>query len=450
MGERVTISYRGAAYQLGRGKNSYGIWPAGAIGAPGAEPVERWPETPEGWNAAWYRFTRLETPGSIVAAGSSSPGLGINASTGAATALLTIGILAGVIGLFPHYLAGQSLASQPVQLVPHVAYLAAWTLSAVLILLGGVRQRAGALLGVGTSVVTFGLFFADVGWVVADGMHIMGAGVWFSLVGWLACTAGSVLACFLRAPASAGTAGTSGTPGSAGARSGLGRLGLPRGYEVVSAVLVILAGIGAAIAFAPAWDRYLVQSAAGNQSVTAGNAFSSPGWVIAGNLAVMIGFGLVVILAALWRPLRLGAMLLAGAVIAMAVQAISALIQVGETTSPASLGIQQAQGVTISNGVTPAFWVYCILLVVLVVSCVWMLIMPAAPVTPAVVASAAEPVAPVGWDTEDDIAATEQLADAHAETDAHDANAETGAHAETGADANGHEPEAGKSAGIWS
>ena len=440
MGERVTISYRGAAYELGRGKNSYGIWPAGAVGAPGAEPVERWPETPEGWNAAWYRFTRLETPGSIVAASSSSPGLAINASTGAATALLTIGILAGVIGLFPHYLAGRSLASEPVDLVPHVAYLAAWTLSAALILLGGARQRAGALLGVGTSAVTFGLFLSDVGWVVADGMHIMGAGVWFSLVGWLACAAGSVLACFLRAPATAGAPGSAGTPASAGAGGGLGRLSLPRGYEVVSAVLVILAGIGAAIAFAPAWDRYLVQSASGSQAITAGNAFSSPGWVIAGNLAVMIAFGLVVIVAALWRPLRLGAMLLAGAVIAMGVQAISALIQVGETTSPASLGIQQAQGVTISNGVTPAFWIYCILLVVLVVSCVWMLIMPAVPVTPTAVASVVKPAAPADWDTEvDDRASTEQLADAHLEADAH-----------SEADANGHEPEAGKSAGIWS
>jgi len=280
MGERVTISYRGAAYELGRGKNSYGVWLAGTTRAPGAEPVERWPETPEGWNAAWYRFTRLETPGSIVAASSSGPRLAINASTGAATALLTIGILAGVIGLFPHYLASQSLASRPVQLVPHVAYLAAWTLSAALILLGGARQRAGALLGVGTSVVTFGLFFSDVGWVVADGMHIMGAGVWFSLVGWLACAAGSVLACFLRAPASAGTPGSASMPRSADAGSGLGRLSAPRGYEVVSAVLVILAGIGAAIAFAPAWDRYLVQSAAGSQSITAGNAFSSPGWRI--------------------------------------------------------------------------------------------------------------------------------------------------------------------------
>jgi hypothetical protein len=444
MGERVTISYRGAAYELGRGKNSYGIWPAGAVGVPRTEPMERWPETPEGWNAAWYRFTRLENPGSIVAASSGS-GLGINASTGAATALLAIGILAGVIGLFPHYLVGRSLASEPVQLVPHVAYLATWTLSAALILLGGVRQRAGALLGLGISVVTFGLFFTDVGWVVADGMHVMDAGMWFSLVGWLACAAGSVMACFLRTPGSAGSVSSAGTAGSAGAGTRLGGIGLPRGYEVVSAALVILAGIGTAIAFAPAWDRYLVQSASGSQSITAGNAFSSPGWVIAGSLAVMIAFGLVVIVAAVWRPLRLGAMLLAGAVIAMAAQAISGLIQVGETTSPASLGIQQSQGVTISNGVTPAFWIYCVLLVVLVVSCVWMLIMPAAPVTPAAVVSAAEPAAPASWDTEDDDdtdwdtanggAATEQLADANAET---------------GADANGHEPEAGKSAGIWS
>ena len=45
--------------------------------------------------------------------------------------------------------------------MPHVVYLAVWAASALLILLGGARLRAGALLGLGTSVVTFGFFFAE-------------------------------------------------------------------------------------------------------------------------------------------------------------------------------------------------------------------------------------------------------------------------------------------------
>ena len=47
---------------------------------------------------------------------------------------------------------------------------------------------------------------------------------------------------------------------------------------------------------------------------------------------------------------------------------------------PAQFGISSAQasqlGLTISAGVTPAFWVYCGFLVALVVSCVWMLFTP--------------------------------------------------------------------------
>lgn len=388
MGERVTISYRGAAYELGRGKSSYGIWQQGA---PRTEPLERWPETPDGWNAAWTRFTGIETPGSIVAAPRQGPSLGINASvtasTAAAAALLAIGVLCGVIGLFPGYLGGQSLASQPVLLVPHVIYLAAWTLSAMLLLLGGVRRRAGALLGAGTSIVTCGLFFTDIGTVIADGSRLMDAGLWFSLVGWLACAAGSALACLIKSEGAKGTADAS----AAMTAASIGFPGRPRGYEIARAGLLILAGIGAAVAFAPSWDSYLVHLNNGTSVwEIAGNAFSNPGWMIAGNLVTMIVFGLVVIAAALWRPVKLGAALLAGATIPMAAQAISALVQVSEPTPPSQLGISSAQasqfGVTIMNGVTPAFWIFTILMVVILVSIAWMLITPQIPVTAATTA----------------------------------------------------------------
>ena len=106
-----------------------------------------------------------------------------------------------------------------------------------------------------------------------------------------------------------------------------------------------LAAIGAAVAFAPAWDSYTLR-AGGRvlESFTAGNAFSNPGLVIAGNLAVMIALVAVVIAAATWRPALRGAALLAGAVIPMAAQAISALIQVGEVPSPAQFGISAGPG----------------------------------------------------------------------------------------------------------
>ena len=91
-----------------------------------------------------------------------------------AAALLAVGVGCGIAGLFPGYLGGTSLAQQPAQLVTHAIFLAVWSASALLILRGGALVRAGALLGLGTSIVTFGLFFADAGTAIAGGAHVMG------------------------------------------------------------------------------------------------------------------------------------------------------------------------------------------------------------------------------------------------------------------------------------
>jgi hypothetical protein len=411
--ENVTISYRGAGYEIGRGEHFYGIWPVGAQ----SQPLEWWPETPEGWSGAWSRFTAIEAPGTIVPVSpGTAPGPGTapagpgaaSAGPGAASAgpgtvpagpggsgtvpgtvlstapvspgtapvsrtsigavmpaaLLIIGVVCGIVGLFPGYLAGASLAQQPAELVPHLIYLAVWGVSAALILLGGTRMRVGAFLGLGASIVTFGLFFADAGQAIAGGAHVMGAGLVLGLVGWLACAAGSAVAFRL---------------GSVGA------LGKPRGDEVGPVAMLMLAALGAAIAFAPSWDSYLLRTATGaSQSVTLGNAFANPAAVIVGDVAVMVALVAVVAGAALWRPIRFGAALLAGAIIPMAAQAISAFIQVGEPTSPALFGFSSAQaaaaGLTISNGLTAVFWIYCAFVVAMIASCAWMLMTPHAAV----------------------------------------------------------------------
>jgi hypothetical protein len=440
--DKVTITYRGAKYEIGRGRDFYGIW---MTGAPRSQPLEWWPETSEGWSAAWTRFASIEAPGAIVPVGRRTPPVGVSPAdaspadaspadaspadvspadvspvqadenpgpfgqhtvplgetgettvavgaapfgpgpgprvgpmvsrrTGAiaAAAALGVGVILGVAGLFPAYLGGASLAQQADQLVPHAIYLAVWTASAALILVGGTRLRLGALLGLGLSVVTFGLFFADAGTAIAGGGNTGGAGLVLALVGWLACAAGSVAAFLLR-PA--------GSPAQAGQPGFQGSLARPRGAALGPVVMLVLAGLGAAAAFAPAWDSFTLRTAAGQtQSLTAGNAFSNPGLVIAGDVAVMLALAAVAIVAGLWRPARHGAVLLAGAVIAMAAQAISALVQVGGTASPAQFGISSAQasqiGLTISSGLTPAFWIYCGFLVALTVSCAWMLFTP--------------------------------------------------------------------------
>ena len=440
MFDNVTITYRGATYEIGRGWGFYGVWP---VGGPRSRPLERWPETPEGWTAAWTRFVSIEAPDTIVPVGKNTPRAGASArregeqpgpfgenpvlTPAAATlsgtagrimaaALLGAGVILGIAGLFPAYIGGASLAQQSDQLVPHAIYLAVWAVSAVLILLGGARLRLGALLSLGLSAVTFGLFFADAGTAIsAAGNPGGGAGLVLSLIGWVVCAAGTVVA-FLAGPRSGSRAASPSVPAGALAR--------PRGSALGPIVLVVLAGLGAAAAFAPAWDSFTLRTAAGQvQTVTAGNAFSNPGLVIAGDLAVMIAFAAAVIAAALWRPARRGAVLLAGAAAPMAAQALSAVVQVGEAHGPAQFGIPPATarqlGITISAGLTPAFWIYCGFLIALVVSCAWMLFTPQpAPVTPGdgYGWNGPRPDAPAGQEPGEAAAATPEAATVEAGT----------------------------------
>jgi hypothetical protein len=400
--DKVSISHQGAKYVIGRGKRFYGIWVAGA---PESDPIDRWPETREGWEQAWGRFIAIEKPETISPVQAPRAGLKLPRMTvpavlrprgrgpawiAAGAGLLGLGVLLGLVGLFPSYVGTHSLAAQPAQLVPHLLYLLTWAVSAVLVA-GGLRARSGgarigALLGVGVSAVTFGLFFADLGQVIAYGG--LGAGLVLSLLGWLACAVGSVVA--LIAPSRATAVPGSTEPGDPPGRGGPSR---PRATDAGPVALLLLAAIGTVAAFVPSWDTYtLTQASTGvSQTVTAGNAFASPAPVIAGNVAVIVAVVGVAVLAALWRPARQGAALLAGAILPLAAQAISALIQAGEPATPAMFGISQSQaaGLTISSGLTPIFWVYCVFVISLLISCAWMLTapqyhaMPAAPLHPA-------------------------------------------------------------------
>jgi hypothetical protein len=435
--EKAIISHRGEKYEIGRGKRFYGIW---VVGAPYEAPVDRWPETRDGWEQAWTRFATVEVPGTIAPVRSQRAGLGTllrsrrataeagagpdggsaGSVTGAAVSgvaaaarrggtallvgegLLVLGVVLGLAGLFPDYAGGQSLLSQGDQVVPHLAYVIAWAISAGPIALSVSRPRAarlGALFALGLSAVTLGLFVSDLGEVVSGGASL-GTGLVVSLLGWLACTAGAAIAlvasCRDSEPARPGPAGQAGSaPAECGwparpARSHLGPL-----------ALLALAGIGTAAAFAAAWDSYTVaQAALGTvKTIQEGNAFSNPGLVIAGNVMVMVAIVVVAVLAALWRPARQGALLLAGAIIPLAAQAVSALIQVSQP--PYSFfGLTQAQaaqdGVTISSGVTPIFWVYCVFVISLLISCAWLLTAPGRPNLP-VSPWGPSPLGDAGW-----------------------------------------------------
>lgn len=429
MPEKAIISHRGEKYEIGRGKRFYGIW---VVGAPYEAPVDRWPETRDGWEQAWTRFATVEVPGTIAPVRSRRAGLGTmlrsrRAAAGAADGaqaneaapdtapagrrggtallvgegLLVLGVVLGLAGLFPAYAGGQSLLSQGDQVVPHLCYVIAWAIAAGPIALSVSRPRAarlGALFALGLSAVTLGLFVSDIG-EVASGASL-GTGLVVSLLGWLACTAGAAIALLASSrdtePAGNGLAGRA---GSAPADSGWP--GKPARSHFGPLALLVLAGIGTAAAFAAAWDNYTVaQAALGTvKTLQEGNAFSNPGLVIAGNVVVMVAIVMVAALAALWRPARQGALLLAGAIIPLVAQAVSALIQVSQP--PYSFfGLTPAQaaqdGVTISSGVTPIFWVYCVFVVSLLVSCAWLLTAPGRP-NPPVSPWGPSPLDDAGW-----------------------------------------------------
>ncbi len=395
MPDKAIISHRGEKYEIGRGKRFYGIW---AAGAPYDAPVDRWPENPDGWRQAWTRYVAIEVPGTVTAvtrerkgplaglAAGSRPGPG--AALLAGEGLLVLGVVLGLAGLFPGYAGGKSLLSQGDQVVPHLCYVIGWMVTAALVALSVARPgnaaRLGALFGLGLSAVTFGLFLADLGEVVS-GSLTLGSGLVVSLLGWAACTAGAALALTatgeraaqLRQPPAPAW------PAAQARRSGPARPG--RGHAGPLALLV-LAAVGAAAAFAPSWDRYtLVATATGtSQTITAGNAFDNPAMVIAGNVAVMLAVVAVAALAALWRPARQGALLLAGAIVALAAQVASAMIQVGQQATPAMFGISSSQaaamGLTISAGLTGIFWVFFVFVISLIVSCAWLFTEPEHPV----------------------------------------------------------------------
>jgi hypothetical protein len=175
--------------------------------------------------------------------------------------------------------------------------------------------------------------------------------------------------------------------------------------------LLVLGAIGAVAAFTPSWDTYTISSSAtGTETITAGNAFTQPGWVVAGDILVIIAVVVAAVLAALWRPMRQGAALLAGAIIPMAAQAISAVIQVGQPTAPSQFGITQGEaseiGLSITNGLTPVFWVYCVFVIALLISCAWLITEPMLPdatasAQPAWLGPIGGPIPPLAGDAEE-------------------------------------------------
>jgi hypothetical protein len=353
LSKQIAFAQQGHHFALGRGKDFFGVW---RFSPTKPVLVERWPETPDGWYGAWVRFNTLEEHPELAASVEATPAARrVTVSWPLAPlALLAAGIFCGVVGLFGAYLSGSALTSESDQLVSHALYLATWLVAAAL-LASPRTARGGALLGLGVSAVSLGFFLSDVGTVAAGGAHVAGAGLVLGLVSWLSCTTGIVLA-------------LSSTESSRFAA-------WPPRHELHNLIPVTVLSIGAAATFAPAWDHYVLHAASNGEtnSFTAGNAFSNPAAVIAANVITMALIVAIPLLATIWRPTRRGAFLFAGALVPLVAQVVAALIDTAGTPAPSLFGISAAEarqlGLTISSGLTTAFWVYFAFVLGLVALC---------------------------------------------------------------------------------
>lgn len=272
-----------------------------------------------------------------------------------AAGLLGGGVGVGVASFFPAYLNGASLGSQPAELVAHALPLAGWAVAVLLLVVGS--ERAGAIaggLGLGVGVVGLGFNLADVGSAISGGRG--GSGLVLSVVEWILAAAGSTVAVLplLLRPA----------------REEAGRIRPNRRL----AGLAVAAGVGAAVLFAPPWDRYVVAlTRIGRTTViTAGNAFANPAPVIAGNVLVMVGIVAGVLVALLVRHVRVGAALLAGVVLGLTGQIVSALVQWRAPVPASQFGLNPvsaaAAGFHVGSGFTGFFYGFCACVAVLAVA----------------------------------------------------------------------------------
>ncbi len=378
----VTITTSGRRYAIGRDADGHAVVD---LDTPGTPAVDHYPPGRDGWNRAWRSFNALErrpdshavepatvagtwgapapdrgtrtAPGAPRPAGELTPAPEETAIPAAAAAAAAIGIVAGVAGLFPTYIGGASLASHTDGLLPHVVYLAGWAAAAALLLAGGRVVRAGAALGTGLGAVTFGLFVADLGTAPGQAAGAVGPGMYLAFAGWLICTAAftGALVSLLRADRRA----PGGRPGVAR------RVALALRRAGPGGAVGLLVAVGAAVTFAPPWDRYTLSSAlsGAHETVTAGNVFANPALAITGDVLAMVAV-VAVALYALYAARDAGAIgagLLAGSILALFAQVVSALAQPAPSPADFGFGGSAAAGaqVAVSAGFTGWFYLYC-------------------------------------------------------------------------------------------
>jgi serine/threonine protein kinase len=315
-------------------------------GISSATAEHRWDQVPTRLSASsahsrWHDVPGGPGPGSMVTSHRPT----VTSGPALATALLGLGVILGLAGLFPRYWADLTLVSQPRDLIRPLFYIVVWAAATIGVLRGGTVARSAALLGTGLGAVVFGFFLTDLGYVIS-GQIKPGPGFVLSALGWVACMAGSVCALTVRVTPPGGSPQAAVTP-----------LGL----------VAVLAAIGTAITFLPSWTTVTwVQHGISHTTAVKSN-FAVGGTVAAGTVAVIVALVAIAIVAALRRPVRDGAVMLAGAVVPMIAEAISNLALDSERARREASGIVRV-------GETHDFWICCLLLIALVASCAGMLV----------------------------------------------------------------------------
>lgn len=253
---------------------------------------------------------------------------------GGALLLICLGLHIGA--MFPPYpgLPASPVVSSSWEIAVYVCLEIGWSLAALLVL-SRISVRGGAALGAGLGAVELGLLAVDIanGFQVSNGSE---AGAWLALAG-LGFGAAGVLVTASTVP-----------------------LGAPQAPRGRSAVLMLLATFAVVLAYLPSWDKWtaVAPSLHVSGSVTEGNAFAQPAVVMAAVLLSVIAFAFVAVLGSVWYPASVGAWAMAGAVIAIASQLISAVFQLSEAVPSTAFGVSatQARSVGLKTSTSLTGW----------------------------------------------------------------------------------------------
>jgi hypothetical protein len=314
----------------------------------------------QGPDATWRHPTRLELVAGV---------------------LLAITVILHVVAMFPSYFAApaghSSLYSQADQAASYFILAAGWALALGIGLSGPSRIPICAGLATGLAATEFGFRVSDVGAIIRYGSDLAGAGLWIMVAAWVvgAAAAGLLVVAARRrnqrmtgappvavaaeqdheigwnptgpgpALADAGAAGgvlaaQANMPASLG--SGVEPAEGPSDRDTTAILWTfLLGGLGLVTAafFLPAWDHYVgvATSTGATFSFNLGNAFSGPWQVAIGNVLVAVAIVAIPLVGSRLRDRGAAAAAVGGSLIVLASQFASAVVQVDERVSLATI-----------------------------------------------------------------------------------------------------------------